>query len=71
MTVDRMVRFMAGTMVLAGIVLTNYMDSNWMWLTVFVGFNLMQSGLTNICPLTKILKKIGLSEGKNCCRKEE
>lgn len=67
MTIDRMVRFVAGIMILISILLTNYIDSKWMWLTVFVGFNLMQSGLTNICPLAKILKKMGLSEGKNCC----
>ncbi len=66
MTVDRVVRLMAGMMVLVSIALTNYVDPNWMWLTVFVGFNLMQSGLTNICPLAKILKKIGLSEGTTC-----
>jgi len=67
MTVDRMVRLMAGMMILVSIALTQYVDPNWMWLTVFVGFNLMQSGLTNICPLAKILKKMGVSEGTSCC----
>ena len=66
MTVDRMVRLMAGMMILVSTALTQYVDPNWMWLTVFVGFNLMQSGLTNICPLAKILKKMGVSEGKAC-----
>ncbi len=67
MTVDRMVRLMAGMMILVSIALTQYVDPNWMWLTVFVGFNLMQSGLTNICPLAKILKKMGVLEGTACC----
>mgnify|MGYP001575956304 FL=1 len=67
MTIDRMVRLMAGMMILVSIALTQYVDPNWMWLTVFVGFNLMQSGLTNICPLAKILKKMGVSEGTACC----
>ncbi len=66
MTIDRMVRLMAGMMVLISVVLTQHIDPNWMWLTVFVGFNLMQSGLTNICPLAKILKKMGMSEGTSC-----
>lgn len=66
MTIDRMVRLMAGMMVLISIMLTQYVDPNWIWLTVFVGFNLMQSGLTNICPLAKILKKMGMSEGASC-----
>ena len=63
MTVDRTVRIM----VLISVALTTYVDDNWMWLTVFVGFNLMQSGLTNICPLASILKKMGVPEGKSCC----
>lgn len=67
MTVDRMVRLIAGMMILVSIALTQYVDPNWVWLTVFVGFNLTQSGLTNICPLAKILKKIGVPDSASCC----
>ncbi len=66
MTVDRMVRMMAGLMVLLSVLLTQYVNPNWLWLTVFVGFNLMQSGLTNICPLSTVLKKLGVPEGVSC-----
>ncbi|MEZ6003867.1 MAG: DUF2892 domain-containing protein [Planctomycetota bacterium] len=34
----------------------------WLWLTLFVGFNLFQSGLTGFCPLTRMLKALGLKE---------
>ena len=66
MTVDRMVRMMAGLMALLSVLLTQYVNPNWLWLTVFVGFNLMQSGLTNICPLSAVLKKLGVPEGVSC-----
>lgn len=33
-----------------------FLDKNWLWLAAFIGFNLFQSGLTNICPLAMVLK---------------
>jgi len=33
-----------------------FMDENWLWLAAFTGFNLFQSGFTNICPLEIVLK---------------
>jgi len=66
MTVDRVVRLFAGLMVIISVVLTTYVHPNWMWLTIFVGANLAQSGLTNICPLATILKKMGVSEERAC-----
>ena len=32
----------------------------WLWFTVFVGANLLQSGFTHFCPLEMILKRLGL-----------
>lgn len=66
MTVDRTVHLIAGLMVLLSIALTHFIDPNWLWLTVFVGVNLAQSGLTNFCPLAFMLKKAGVKEG-SCC----
>ena len=67
MTVDRVVRLVAGLMVLLSVALTYYVHPYWMALTIFVGANLAQSSLTNICPLASILKKMGLSDGTSCC----
>jgi len=61
MTVDRLVRLFAGLMILISVALTHYVNPYWVILTLFVGFNLSQSGLTNICPLASMLKKIGVS----------
>ena len=66
MTVDRIVHLVAGLMVLAGIALSYAVHPYWLGLSVFVGLNLAQSGLTNFRPLAFMLKKAGVREG-DCC----
>lgn len=68
MTVDKIVHLMAGSMVLLSVALSHFVDPAWLWLTVFVGANLAQSGLTNFCPLAFTLKKAGVPEGECCSR---
>lgn len=63
MTVDRIVHLVAGSMVLLSIVLAHFVHPNWIALAAFVGFNLAQSGFTNFCPLSSMLKKAGVPEG--------
>jgi hypothetical protein len=62
MTVERGLRLMAGLMVLLSVALTFYFSPYWMWLTVFIGLNLLQSAFTNWCPAMSILRAIGLKE---------
>ena len=52
---ERIVRAVAGTIVLVSIALTYFVNDNWIWLTVFVGVNLFQSSFSKFCPLEKIL----------------
>lgn len=59
MTLENAVRVFAGIMVLVSVLLTVYVHSNFMWLTVFIGVNLIQSAYTGICPAAFILKKLG------------
>ena len=66
MTVDRIVHLVAGLMVLLGVALAHYVNSNWLLLPAFVGLNLAQSGLTNFCPLAIILRKLGFKDAA-CC----
>ncbi|RDH90883.1 MAG: DUF2892 domain-containing protein [endosymbiont of Seepiophila jonesi] len=66
MTIDRIVRLMAGVMILLSLALTHYVHPYWAFLTLFVGANLMQSGITNICPLSSVLKKFGVPDGTAC-----
>lgn len=66
MTVDRVVHLVAGMMVMISLGLAQFHDPAWMWLTAFVGLNLAQSGITNFCPLSAVLRKSGMREG-SCC----
>lgn len=67
MNVDRIVHLVAGSMVLLSILLANMHHPGWMWLGVFVGANLAQSGISNFCPLATILRKLGVSDRSSCC----
>jgi hypothetical protein len=62
MTVERGLRLMAGVMVLLSLALTYYVSHYWMWLTVFIGLNLLQSAFTNWCPAMSILRALGLKD---------
>lgn len=60
MTVENGVRVVAGCMVLISVILTSTFSPAFIWLTVFVGLNLLQSAFTGFCPAAFILKKVGL-----------
>ena len=62
-TVDRIVHVVAGTFILASLGLARFHNPNWIWFTVFVGANLLQSGLTNWCLMSTILHRLGVPEG--------
>lgn len=69
MTVERVVRAMAGTMILASLALTYFVSPYWLFLTAFVGLNLLQSAFTGICPAEHIAKKLGAKSGTgDCCK---
>ncbi|OJW47014.1 MAG: rhodanese [Thiobacillus sp. 65-1059] len=69
MTVERMVRIIAGFFIMLSLALAHFSGSvdmtrlSWLWFTAFVGFNLFQSGLTRFCPLDIMLKKAGVKPG--------
>lgn len=59
MTIENGVRVIAGSMVLLSVLLTQFVHPGFIWLTVFVGVNLLQSAFTGICPAAFLLKKCG------------
>ncbi len=63
MSVERVVLAFAGSVILASLLLAHYVSADWLWLTAFVGANLLQSSFTGFCPLAKILKAMGLQAG--------
>ena len=64
MTIDRIVMMFAGTMVLLSLALSQLHHVYWLWLTAFVGANLLQASITGFCPLVKILKVMGSKPGQ-------
>jgi len=64
MSIDRAVLAFAGTVVLLSLALSQIHSANWLWLTAFVGANLLQSSFTGFCPLAKILKGFGMRPGE-------
>jgi hypothetical protein len=69
MTVERLVRIIAGLFIMLSLALAHFSGSvdmthvSWLWFTAFVGFNLFQSGLTRFCPMDIMLKKAGVKTG--------
>ena len=66
MTTDRIVRIVAGLMIMLTLILAHFTGQvdlskpNWLWLTAFIALNLFQSGFTTFCPLDSILAKMGV-----------
>jgi hypothetical protein len=65
MKMHLIIRRFAGAFILASLLLAHYHSQNWLWVTAFVGFNLLQSSFTNFCPLEIVLKKAGVG-GSGC-----
>lgn len=64
---ERIVRAVAGTMVLISLLLAYIVNPYWLGLAAFVGLNLFQSSFTSFCPLEKILDKLGVETGDGRC----
>ena len=62
MTVERMLRLIAGVFVAASALLGIYVHPYFLWFTLFVGLNLTQSAFTNWCPMMSILRHAGVRE---------
>jgi len=63
MNLDRAVLAFAGMMVVVSLLLAHYVSPNWLWLTAFVGLNLIQSSFTGFCPAAIVFRKLGAREG--------
>jgi hypothetical protein len=65
MTTERLVRIFAGAFILVSLGLgvpgsPLFVNPNFLWLTAFVGANLLQSGFSRFCPLEIVLRKLGV-----------
>ncbi len=60
MTLEPTLRLIAGVFVVASVLAGMFVHPAFLWFTLFVGFNLFQSGLSNWCPLMTILRRAGM-----------
>lgn len=66
MTLERLLRGIAGFVVLSSLALAwssaqlDLARPGWPWLTAFVGLNLLQSAFTNWCPMISLLRALGV-----------
>lgn len=63
MSLDRVMFAFAGAMVLLSVALTQFVSPYFVWFTVFIGANLLQSAFTGFCPAAKIFSKFGVKSG--------
>jgi len=64
MSLDRSVMMFAGFMVLLSVALAALVSPLFMWFTVFIGVNLIQSSVTGFCPAAAVFRKLGVKPGR-------
>lgn len=63
MSLDRAVMRFAGVMVLLSVALTVYVSPLFVWFTVFIGLNQIQSSFTGFCPAASVFRMMGIKKG--------
>ncbi|KPF46078.1 YgaP family membrane protein [Rhizobium sp. G187] len=63
MSLDRAILIFAGVMIFLSLLLTHFVHPGFVWLTAFIGFNLIQSAFTGFCPAAIVFRKLGLRSG--------
>ena len=67
MTMDKIIRVIAGTFILVSVALAVWVSPWWLIWTTLIGVNLIQAAFTGWCLAEKILKKLGIPG--SCCSK--
>ncbi|MEZ5871981.1 MAG: DUF2892 domain-containing protein [Nitratireductor sp.] len=63
MSLDRAVLAFAGLMIFVSVALTLWVSPHFMWFTLFIGANLIQSAFTGFCPAAAVFKMVGIRPG--------
>ncbi|GGO81615.1 sulfurtransferase [Marinobacterium nitratireducens] len=61
--IDTLVFRFAGLFILLSLLLSQLHSIQWLWVTAFVGANMVQASFTGFCPLAKILARMGIGAG--------
>jgi hypothetical protein len=62
MTLEPLLRLIAGVFVAVSVLLGMFVNTNFLWFTLFVGVNLAQSAFTGWCPMMTFLKRLGVRD---------
>jgi hypothetical protein len=62
MRMEDWIRAIAGTLILISVGLVVLHSRYWLFLTTFVGLNLLQSAFTKWCLMEDILEKLGVAK---------
>ena len=68
MTIDRIVMAFAGALVLISLLLSWLHSVNWLFLTAFVGANMLQAAFTGFCPAAMLMEKLGVKTEAELCK---
>jgi hypothetical protein len=61
---DKYIRAIAGTLIILSVLLAYFININFIWFTLFVGANLLQSSITKWCLMEDILRLLGVGKSK-------
>lgn len=56
--INRIIRAIAGAFIIISVLLAMYVNQKWLWFTIFVGANLLQSAFTKWCLMEDMLRKV-------------
>lgn len=59
---DRYIRAIAGVFIILSVLMAYFVNINWIWFTLFVGANLLQSSFTKWCLMEDILRALGVEK---------
>jgi Protein of unknown function (DUF2892) len=62
MTIEPMIRLIGGAFVAISVLLGMFVHPYFLWFTLFVGLNLVQSAFTSWCPMMSILRRLGVRD---------
>jgi hypothetical protein len=61
---DKYIRAIAGIFIIISVLLAYFVNINFIWFTLFVGANLLQSSITKWCLMEDILRLLGVGKSK-------
>ena len=64
MNIDKLVFRIAGSFILVSLLLAHFVSPYWLWFTAFVGANMVQASFTGFCPMSMLLKGLGVKPGQ-------